>query len=148
MPAPAAPLPLFRLVYRSQATHALRPASLTALLEKARANNHYLLLTGLLLYADNQFMQVLEGPEPAVSALYEKIKADPRHREVRTLHYAPIERRAFPDWRMGFAQPSADAFRQATGFLTLQATPGLAAHPPQELWEQLREFAQGAEVSR
>ncbi|MFD2785818.1 BLUF domain-containing protein [Hymenobacter rubripertinctus] len=140
--------PLFRLVYHSQATHALRPAALNALLEKARAHNQYRLLTGLLLYADEQFMQVLEGPDPALSALYEEIKTDPLHHHVRTLHYAPIRRRAFPDWRMGFAQLSGETFRQATGFLTLEATPGLAAHPPQALWEQLREFAQGAAVSR
>lgn len=145
---PVSSVPLFRLVYHSQATCLLCPAALTTLLNKARVDNHYLLLTGLLLYADEQFMQVLEGPEPALTTLYEKIKADSRHYEVRTLHYAPIERRAFPDWRMGFAQPSSEAFRQATGFLALETTPGLAAHPPRELWQQLREFAQGAEVSR
>ncbi|MBT9391972.1 BLUF domain-containing protein [Hymenobacter sp. NST-14] len=145
---PASSVPLFRLVYHSQATHLLRPAALTALLEKARAHNQGQWLTGLLLYAENQFMQVLEGPEPALTALYAKIKVDPRHREVQTLHFAPVERRAFPDWRMGFARPSPEKFRQATGFLNLAATPGLAAHPPRELWEQLREFAQSEQVSR
>ena len=142
------PDPLFRLVYRSQATQPLAAAALVTLLENARANNQHYLLTGLLLYAEEEFMQVLEGPEPALSELYERIQADPRHYHVRTLHYAPIKKRAFPDWRMGFARPSAAAFRQATGFLPLEATPGLAAHPPRELWQQLREFAQSAEVSQ
>jgi Sensors of blue-light using FAD len=134
--------PLFRLVYRSQAAAAFTRPELPELLHRARLKNQQHLLTGLLLYAGHQFMQVLEGPEPALSALYSTIQADPRHTSVHMLSYEPIEIRAFPDWRMAFAPTDAVVLEQATGYLRLAAVPGFAAHPPQVLWQLLRHFAQ------
>lgn len=135
-------VPLFRLVYRSQATTIFTRQELPELLHRARLKNQQQHLTGLLLYADHQFMQVLEGPEPALSALYAQIQADPRHTNVCTLSYEPIETRAFPDWRMAFASTDTAVLEQATGYLRLTAVPGFAAHPPQVLWQLLRHFAQ------
>jgi hypothetical protein len=139
---PDAPL-LYTLVYRSQASRAVHEVTLTSLLRKARLFNQQARLSGLLLFAKGQFLQVLEGPEPVLSALYSRIKADPRHFEVRTLAYGPIAARTFPDWRMAYAPASADVLDKATGFLPLPTVPGLAAHPSEEMAQMLRDFAEG-----
>jgi len=136
-------LSLHYLIYRSQASRAVHEVTLPPLLRKARQYNQANFLGGLLLYARDQFLQVLEGPEPALSQLYTRIKADPRHFAVRTLAYGPIEERAFPDWRMAYAPVTHSFIEKATGFLPLAAAPGLTAHPAPELFELLRGFVQG-----
>ncbi len=133
---------IYSLIYRSQASRAVHEVTLNALLRKARQYNQSARLGGLLLFANGQFLQVLEGPEPALSDLYARIRADPRHYEVRTLSYGPITERAFPDWRMAFAPTNKELFEKATGFLPLAAMPGLTAHPTPELHQQLRDFVQ------
>lgn len=134
---------LYSLIYRSQASRALHEVTLPPLLRKARLHNERTRLGGLLLYANGEFMQVLEGPEPALSQLYARIQADPRHYAVRTLAYGPIAERAFPDWRMAYAPTNARALEKITGFLPLAAAPGLAPHPPAEVAQLLHHFAQG-----
>ncbi len=137
------PDPLSRLVYRSQAVEPFTPNTLDALLRRARLHNAEHRISGLLLYSEGQFLQVIEGPEPALNRLYGLIQADPRHYDVLTLSHEPVQTRAFPDWRMGYLPVEAATLEQATGFLPLAATPGFAAHPSAELWELLRDFAQG-----
>ena len=46
-------------------------------------------------------MQVLEGGRDAVSALYNRIAQDPRHRDVIVLQYEEITERRFAGWTMG-----------------------------------------------
>ena len=137
------PVPLFSLVYSSRASSNLRDSSLTALLRNARAHNQQARLSGLLLYGQGQFLQVLEGTEPALSELYARIEADSRHLEVRLLAYGPIAARSFPDWRMGFAVTDENLLARVTGFLPLPAVPGLTAHPSAALSQLLRDFARG-----
>jgi hypothetical protein len=117
--------------------------TLPPLLRRARLHNERSRLGGLLLYANGEFMQVLEGPEPALSQLYARIKADPRHYAVRTLAYGPIAERAFPDWRMAYVPADTKALEKITGFLPLAAVPGHAPHPPQEVAQLLCSFVQG-----
>lgn len=134
---------LFRLIYHSQATKPFTEAALSNLLQKARQHNQAAWLSGLLLYADHHFLQVLEGPEQDVTDLYARIQADPRHRHVSTLALVPVTQRAFPDWRMAYTPADAATMEVATGFMPLAAAPGLAAHPSDALTNLLQDFAQG-----
>lgn len=47
-------------------------------------------------------MQVLEGPDEVVEAVFETIKADPRHKDVIVLSREQISNRQFPAWEMAF----------------------------------------------
>ncbi|GAA4037414.1 BLUF domain-containing protein [Hymenobacter glaciei] len=134
---------LYTLIYRSQASRAVHEVTLPPLLRKARLHNERARLGGLLLYANGEFMQVLEGPEPALSQLYARIQADPRHYAVRTLAYGPIAERAFPDWRMAYAPADAKALEKITGFMPLKSAPGLAPHPVEDVALLLHNFVQG-----
>jgi hypothetical protein len=93
---------LLQLVYVSSATKLLTEEEMAELLRAAREKNARLGITGLLLYNDGNFIQVLEGPKEAVLKLYETINADPRHKGVTTLTSQAVTERLFPDWSMGF----------------------------------------------
>lgn len=93
---------MLSLIYSSSAVKFFSEAELKDLLRKAQENNLRQQLTGMLLYHDGNFMQVLEGPDENVLALFESIKRDPRHRNVSLLVQEQIIDRQFPDWTMGF----------------------------------------------
>ncbi|MCK7501422.1 MAG: BLUF domain-containing protein [Comamonadaceae bacterium] len=56
--------PLAHCIYASAAAQPLDAAVPARMLEASRANNRRLGITGMLLYADGSFFQVLEGPSP------------------------------------------------------------------------------------
>ena len=87
------------IVYASSSV----PASpdLEGILKVSRRNNDDNGLTGVLLFAEGNFIQALEGPEAALEKTYARIIADPRHHLVLELYRAPISERNFPDWSMG-----------------------------------------------
>jgi hypothetical protein len=92
---------VFQLVYQSEATGPMDGEALRELLRQARDKNHRLAVTGVLLYKAGGFLQVLEGDEETVRALYATICEDLRHEAVETLLTTGIERRVFPGWSMG-----------------------------------------------
>ena len=103
---------LHRLIYVSRWTNGLGEdigAALRRIVAASIAKNRVCDITGLLLAHEGWFVQVLEGPEPAVSALVARIARDPRHRELQVLLSAPDERRMFSDWNMAAAKLGADS---------------------------------------
>jgi len=97
---------LVHCIYCSAATKEFSSADLAGLLAECREKNAGAELTGMLLYGDRTFFQVLEGDRPAVEALLEKLKADPRHERLTTIIMEPIEERSFAQWSMGHAKVS------------------------------------------
>jgi hypothetical protein len=107
---------MFFLVYVSSATRPFSGEDLRALLLTCRKNNAEIGVTGMLLYKDGNFMQVLEGDEEAVRGLYEKIAEDPRHGGEMTLQQGFSEGRQFPDWSMGFRDLDSPDARSEPGY--------------------------------
>jgi hypothetical protein len=96
-----------QLLYVSNTSRDLAASDLNEILMSARRNNDALGLTGLLLYINGGFLQILEGEERSVHELYGRIRADRRHWEARLLldREAP---RAFGEWSMGFEHLTED----------------------------------------
>lgn len=90
------------LVYLSAATCPFSRQDFIELLTQARESNCALEITGMLLYKDGNFLQVLEGDAGKVQTLYEKIAADKRHTTLKILSHEACKQRDFPDWSMGF----------------------------------------------
>ena len=59
--------------------------ALKELLHVSRANNERNRITGMLLYKNGHFMQVIEGEEARVTELMNIIKKDIRHKNVDIL---------------------------------------------------------------
>lgn len=122
---------LIHCIYTSAAARALSTPEISELLHKAREKNQRLGLTGMLLYADASFFQVLEGEEQVVNALYARIQQDKRHTRVTKVISEAIPKRSFDAWTMGFSAATReelagisglnDFFRKAHCFDTIDA---------------------------
>src|ERR1700724_4507022 len=93
---------MLQIIYASAASRHFTPPELQAILSAARRNNTGLSITGMLLYDDGSFLQVLEGPEAAVAKMYATISNDKRHSNVHLILRDTIEAREFEEWSMGF----------------------------------------------
>ena len=106
---------LIHLIYTSAATQYFKPETLLALLGKARAKNASMGISGMLLYENGSFFQILEGPEAAIDSLYKTIAQDDRHEKVVTIIREPIAKRAFAEWTMGLAGVSSENLDEMAG---------------------------------
>lgn len=107
---------LQKLIYASQAIKPVDTAALQAILETARLRNAQDGITGFLLYADESFLQILEGEDMALSATYDRIASDARHTGLRLLQRSPISQRRFSSWTMGFDLPDSLALGTLPGY--------------------------------
>lgn len=88
------------LIYRSFSETPLSERQLQLILEKSQANNSLNEITGLLLYRNNTFIQLLEGPEKQVLSCMQRIRKDTRHYGSSVIFLATSEERLFPNWSM------------------------------------------------
>lgn len=130
------------LIYASAAQTMLDPLQLGAILEVARRNNARLNVTGILLYHDGSFFQVLEGETETVNALYARIKQDSRHRAVAELSRRAIAQPSFGAWSMGFVSLDARLVRELPARHALSSN-GSLKHDPELVLALLDQFRQG-----
>ena len=69
---------------------------------KARTANEAAGVTGLLVFDGMRFCQQIEGPRKQVLGLIERIRQDPRHVNVEILHHAPLAKRRFRRFSLGY----------------------------------------------
>ncbi len=93
---------LYQLIYVSTATKDMSENDLLELLTQSRYNNEKLGITGLLLYLDGHFLQVLEGSAFNVKGVFRNIQQDSRNTDVSVTFTQYIDKREFGDWNMGF----------------------------------------------
>ncbi|WP_431283712.1 BLUF domain-containing protein [Humitalea sp. 24SJ18S-53] len=103
--------PLQRLTYFSQSL--IRgpdwfiEGEIARLLAVARDRNRQMAITGMLLFNDGCFAQILEGAAEDLDTLLRSITADPRHAGVTVMQRGLIDIRAFPDWNMHYIAHAA-----------------------------------------
>ncbi|MGN5754352.1 AnBLUF65 family BLUF photoreceptors [Acinetobacter oleivorans] len=95
-----------RLCYASQRNEKNEDLlqDLRDILTEARNFNDLNQICGVLYYADNAFFQCLEGEQELVERLFEKIKDDQRHYNVKWLCTYSIEKNFFQRWSMKYVQ--------------------------------------------
>ncbi|WP_258099872.1 BLUF domain-containing protein [Marinoscillum pacificum] len=93
--------PLYRLVYSSVRSESCDQDCIDKILASSVKNNPSKELTGMLLYSEDRFIQILEGPLVNVMETYNMILKDPRHGGSVIRYCAPTEERYFEDWHMG-----------------------------------------------
>ena len=102
---------LFRLIYRSHSVIPAddRPAALAEIFRVARLQNERAGITGALLVTDHWFVQALEGEQPRVQSLFERISDDTRHEQVTLIEAHDVESRVFSRWAMAQVSASGQA---------------------------------------
>lgn len=106
---------VFQIIYVSRETRRMTDADLEEILTLSRSNNAEQQVTGMLLYSDGSFIQVLEGPQDGVREIFDLIQMDDRHTDILVLTETYVEGRAFPDWKMGFERVERPDIAQRTG---------------------------------
>lgn len=98
----SAPATVCRLIYRSHGR--ISDEQGNALLGEAQSRNLRAGITGVLIHDGERFVQVIEGGERDVDALFQRIRHDSRHRDVQVLELALDQPRLFGAWTMASAR--------------------------------------------
>ena len=96
------PKDLVELSYLSEALSDMSFLGLMRLLESARAFNQKNGITGILLYDNQQFGQIIEGERASIMKVWKRIQEDRRHHRIELLEIREITERDFPDWLLRF----------------------------------------------
>jgi hypothetical protein len=114
-----------QLIYSSSSRKKILKSHLYIILRQARKNNKMIDVTGLLIYSDLHFFQILEGEKKVVLELFSKISNDKRHSDIQILSENNVDVRSFPTWEMAYATPSAKELATWSGLqstTTVEAT--------------------------
>ncbi|SMF94109.1 Sensors of blue-light using FAD [Methylomagnum ishizawai] len=124
---------LVQVIYASRAIRPFSDRDLVLLLRKSRDRNRRHGITGMLVYQEPIFLQVLEGEAGELEPVWRDIAADPRHGQIVELRSGPVESRDYGEWSMGFFNASWNgcaALAGYTRFLDLDFSPeGFAMAP-------------------
>lgn len=110
---------MYRIIYTSTARKMMTDRDLQKILRPARAYNAANLITGMLIYHDGCFMQVLEGDQAVVQACFEKVSRDRRHENVIKMSSEAVVSRIFSDWWMTYQDFDGLTRHQKSQFVDL-----------------------------
>jgi len=108
---------MYYLIYISTAIKLMSEKELSDILIKSQINNLKNNITGMLLYAQGTFIQVLEGEEEQVNNTYKVITGDKRHKNLIELISGPLDDRVFPEWTMGFVTLHPEKLKELVGYI-------------------------------
>ncbi|TBW30361.1 BLUF domain-containing protein [Gramella sp. KN1008] len=89
----------YAICYVSTAKEGISDQEIEEILNNSEENNNKKDITGLLLYSEGNFFQVIEGVKEDVKTLYERIKRDKRHSNVIKLFETSIHKPSFDGYR-------------------------------------------------
>ncbi len=135
---------LIQLIYLSSLSDMRLEAEIGKILESSVRRNQEDGVTGMLLYSNGNFLQVLEGETTDVEKTFVRICKDPRHYDIVELIREPIAERQFSQWSMGYQHLSESyirSFPQYAPFFKFQANDEAIRAEPGIALELLREFS-------
>lgn len=91
---------IVHLSYCSHTQAPIKQSELDLILEASKRNNKRDDITGLLTYSGEVFVQFLEGPHDAVHQLMNRLKVDPRHKDIIVLSEGSDHERILSGWDM------------------------------------------------
>jgi hypothetical protein len=106
----------FLLIYASAEVGLEETKSILEQKEMLQKRNNQIGITGVLLYENGSFFQVLEGSEKKVNATYKRIANDPRHKNIVKIATLYTDDRQFSDYTTGYASITSDDLAQIEGF--------------------------------
>ncbi len=93
---------VYQLSYVSTGCDCLKYEDIKEILESSNKNNSELDITGILIYCNKHFFQILEGNREDIMELFEKISIDRRHDGVIKIQEGYADSRRFTSWNMAF----------------------------------------------
>ena len=81
-------------------------AEVAAIVDISTKRNVLLNVTGSLVATQNNFAQIIEGPQTSIDELMASIMRDQRHKDIFVLETIALNERRFADWSMSYSGPS------------------------------------------
>ena len=92
---------LCTFVYCSRAAEGVDDAEVGRIVEAAQRSNLARDITGVLVFGNGVFFQLIEGPSAQIQKLMATLHSDPRHYDVVSLDWSEERReRLYPNWEM------------------------------------------------
>ena len=129
------------LIYVSKEAYPLKQSDLDDILELSSKNNKEKEITGMLLYIEGRFFQVLEGEKETIEELYNYITIDPRHKDVTLIATGRHEKRIFNKWSMRFNRITEREFSRISGFDGLKSLFSRVRKGHLEVWTFVKKFS-------
>ncbi|WP_179336942.1 BLUF domain-containing protein [Winogradskyella ludwigii] len=95
------------ICYKSKSNSGNTIIDIESLFYNTRQNNNKQEIKGILIYRDTTFFQILEGECTIVNTLYQSIKRDSRHGNIKELLNTEIDKYSFADFGLGYATISS-----------------------------------------
>lgn len=112
---------MYYIIYNSTAACDITEADLSQIIGAAERNNKRDNITGMLIYHDGSFIQMLEGDKQGeVEATYKRIAQDPRHHQPTMLFCGDTSKRHFPDWKMAIEVVDKPTFEKFQSYESLK----------------------------
>ena len=112
---------VFRLAYVSKFKFSTKDNTYTreiaSVLMRSRRNNTILDITGAIIFAGNDCVQILEGKKGDIDFLIEKIFRDERHSDFEILYKEDAPHRVFPEFRMRLYTQKTPSYQTALAAL-------------------------------
>lgn len=89
----------YAICYVSTASNDVNLEEIKDLLNKAAQYNNDHDIRGVLLYAEGNFFQILEGEKPFVEKIFEHIQKDPRHKNLIQVVGKNLQHGAFDGYK-------------------------------------------------
>jgi len=137
---------LYYILYISAGTNWFNEAELKDLLKASHRNNTRDGITGLLLYGDGNFVQLLEGEKTVVERTFERVSADPRHESVTIIDSGELSERNFPKWSMGFKAMDSFSHTGLSGYIDPEARHVLLHQKQHKATDLLKAFIRSARI--
>ena len=97
----------YAISYVSTAERSLSETEIRQILNDSEINNNKQNITGLLLYSEGNFFQIIEGDQKHIVQLYETIEDDSRHFNVIKLFGKEIKKESFDGYKSDFISEDA-----------------------------------------
>ncbi len=92
----------YAITYVSTASENLRSKDIDHLLDHCKTKNNSENITGILLYSDGNFFQIIEGEKDKIDHLFHKIEEDARHRGIIKIFERRIKNAAYDGYETDF----------------------------------------------
>ena len=115
---------VFQLVYVSEAVEDISYTDILEILQVSRRHNQRDEISGILIFREGRFLQLLEGPEVKVRQALGRVLLDERHFSLRVLTEVHSEKRIFDAWFMAYqdgdiSSPSVSHIEEIFDFTVL-----------------------------
>ncbi len=97
----------YAISYVSTAKKDISDKEIEELLNISEEYNNREDITGILLFSEGNFFQVIEGEEKKVKSLYENIQKDKRHHNLIKIFEKPIHKASYDGYKSDFISENA-----------------------------------------